>query len=870
MSHFHILYDTDTHFTINPVTRMIKNDSSKKTTIIQHDHNSERFTFELPRYIEGHDMSLCNKVEVHYLNISNDKKEKHSGIYTVDDLQISTSDPDKVLCSWLISSNATRLIGSLNFLVKFSCKENDTITYAWNTAINDSIHVSDGMQADEAFEGEYVDIIEQWKRAATIEITDNVNAEVTEWKELESGKVRGEMTAFSAEWNEALNVERARIDNIVKLPNGSTTGDAELQDIRVGADGVTYDSAGTAIREQVSHSADLSSHISLYDLNVVRSHLGIKELYKNISLVGKVDSASNTWRYVSKTIPLPVGTYTVVIRDMKLSEVGFFAIKATTIGVKYLETKEPGVYVINIYDDGVYYDGTNVVLLFQMSTDVGVDPGTYYAKYISIFEGDVTQYAAFPPAIAGTESKLDKRLGKNLFNKNTVKKNVFLSAKGAEVVNEYSDTYYASDFIRVESNTMYALTDYMIGGAFIGFYDSTKLHIGNIPGTLEDGRRNLRDLGGIFTTPENCKYIRISGNIAKIDRNQLEQGDTITDYEEYTEYSPVSENTKRIAAVEERLKIKHYVPEVVKSERLNSGERLSIVSPNAKNHNTIGFNAKITSFNKVIISHGKTNPYCSSYIVIDSSSVYVYEYPNKASLVATYTHGLKIADFINVNLHVDKGFTAKLMVASTSGVFVKDIAWNGSNGDIMVESDGSVLTECTLTYYINGLNKDVWLFGDSYFDFWCKNIVEWGFSNFYLDGYSGRNAVNALASLQKCLTYCKPKKIAWFMGMNNADNGAVNESWLIVYNTLVEICSNNGIELILSTVPNVPDRDHTYKNEIVRGSGFRYIDICNAVGADDSTRWLNGLLGGDNVHPTSTTGAATIANYIANHLPEIL
>jgi lysophospholipase L1-like esterase len=96
---------------------------------------------------------------------------------------------------------------------------------------------------------------------------------------------------------EELAVERKRIDQFAALKDGSTTGDAELMDIRIGYHGVPYATAGEAVRAQIGDVAnavfedvEAKASSNVFNPNTAEAHI-----------------IGSTSGFISEVIPCAVG-----------------------------------------------------------------------------------------------------------------------------------------------------------------------------------------------------------------------------------------------------------------------------------------------------------------------------------------------------------------------------------------------------------------------------------------------------------------------------------------------------------------------------------------------------------------------------------
>lgn len=242
-----------------------------------------------------------------------------------------------------------------------------------------------------------------------------------------------------------------------------------------------------------------------------------------------------------------------------------------------------------------------------------------------------------------------------------------------------------------------------------------------------------------------------------------------------------------------------------------------------------------------------------------------------------YVHGLSIEGRLKFILEQLSTGQAKITLMANGVSFEQTFDYVlTTTCSPYVRSIDLIANNCKLTITCKDLQKQIWAFGDSYMSYsdnrWRYYLHSYGYDeNALINAHPGAGSVNAVTSLTNLLAIGKPKYIIWAIGMNDgSDTNASTpaSSWVTGRDALLGICDENDITPVFCTIPNVPTVSNAGKNAWIKASGHKYIDLCHAVGADETTSWLGTMLSQYGVHPSVAGAKALFAQVLAD-FPEI-
>lgn len=215
-----------------------------------------------------------------------------------------------------------------------------------------------------------------------------------------------------------INIEKARIDNITNLPEGSTSGDAELIDMRVDIKGNIHQNAGDSLRSQINGlNNKINNNISLSN-----NLLNIETSKNNIGLVsatGEETDNSNYW--VTDFIGIDENAEGIFTNYIKIHKICFYNENKEFISVKainntkYTETDIPQstkYYRLQFSKEFISYE--NIIQVFITNNPIIVKN---FLPYEVINSKNIIDYSI-------NNMKLDKNTF-NLINYTLLKQNIF-------------------------------------------------------------------------------------------------------------------------------------------------------------------------------------------------------------------------------------------------------------------------------------------------------------------------------------------------------------------------------------------------------------------------------------------------------------
>ena len=685
---------------------------------------------------------------------------------------------------------------------------------------------------------------------------------------------------------EALAVERARINNFVALDEGSTTGDAELIDMRTDGDGKTHDAAGEAVRSQTKRIADTTSE--LLEINYLAQLNDNSTMEKGfiVRKTGEVQDHDTYYhtdyirvfkgiRYVTTAVDTHFSFYDL---DKKKIEDGEENMFVTYNGLENFRAFSGNYYRPNFIapcDGYVRLSSTEsnlIIVALKSDTD---------STLVLTREDAVNK-----PFIPYGKSKTDKDMedvrhkaertedivNASLYRLNLADRSKFVEGK----YYAYGDSY---ESVTVGENSLYFHTDYIPVTAgqqifatfrFMVCFDENK-------NAIYSESQGLPQTDYVYTVGENVAYIIFTGYTDSIDEYMVHIGDTKMDYVPYEKImineSIINEHLSDKLAVSLARSGGNSLKASVDGLENGAVIALDDFPKNLKKGVAMTFYATFDDFVSVTIGKGY-NGYRGDALKITRDSVMWAHYndSSEAEKRGAATHGLTINTFLAVAYRIDDNGVCHYTISTLSNSFSGSFDWSyEQNGAPFVIGEQD-MSNVELGAVAADIRSPMWLFGDSYFGVSSDRVMG-QLKNFgYMDGclvcgLAGLGSSGGYDNLENLMSLGGvPKYLVWCEGMN--DNVSNYQTYL---DKIIDLQKKYGFELILYRVPTVPTKADINNgiNAIVEASGYRYIDAKKAVGADDSGNWYTDYLSSDGIHPTAFGAMAIAARFLID-VPEIM
>ena len=344
------------------------------------------------------------------------------------------------------------------------------------------------------------------------EVVPNVNESINSIQELRTD-VKTTTDSLKNELDTCKNdvsLLNGRVDTVTSLPSGSTTGDAELADIRVGANGTTYPNAGGAVRGQISElKGDLDKILSpnLYNPADAKENTAISQ-DDGTEMNGFSGWEATEYIPVSKNDVL----YFSANNEPTYYSTGAFY-DAQKKFIRGFGNPNNNNNNITVTSDGYArfsFDSKKEKLQIEIgsrTTYVPYGEPKIKADVDSVKE-DTDNIKAEVSEVKAEVSEVKAEVVKiqenhtNLFNKDTVTKGAILAENG--IFEPLFSTWDASDYIPVKPGMVlyFSSNEQPIGVVSTGaYYDANKKYLSGV-----------NNEPTVLTVPDGAYYLRFSKN----------------------------------------------------------------------------------------------------------------------------------------------------------------------------------------------------------------------------------------------------------------------------------------------------------------------------------------------------------------------